>query len=246
MSPHVWRRPSKHTTPWMKPSHVGTHGDTCHSRKSHLRLDRVPRHATEIALSSPPPQQPPPAPARKIRASSLSCGGPPHLRPVTLPGVRRTWGAVGRQPWSSGWAVTPPCLQPRLFQLFRVVPGEAPRSGGPPAASLLPSGSGGCRRRHTESGSGFPIKPRAFLRLENAEAAKHEASGKGPGLAAGGKQEGRAREAARCSFRKCNPAPGSHGKGTRCSSELRGGQRVGTGQTQRLRLCVSTPGQVGG
>lgn len=51
------------------------------------------------------------------------------------------------------------------------------------------------------------------------------------------------RGCARCSFRKCNnPASGSDGKGTRCSSELRGGRRVGTGQTQRLCLRVSTPG----
>lgn len=125
--PYVWRCPSKHTTPWIKPSHVGTHGDTCHSRKSHPRLDRVPKHATEIAVSSPPPRQPPPAPARKIRASSLTRGGQPPPRDLSsLPGVGQTWGAVGRKPWRSGWAVISLCLQLRLF---RVILGEAPRLG---------------------------------------------------------------------------------------------------------------------
>lgn len=95
MSPQVWRCPSKHTTPWIKPSHTGTHGDTCHSRKSHLHLDRVTKHATKIAISSPPPQQPPPAPARKIRSSHLTCGGSPHPRPVITPRSQANPGSCG-------------------------------------------------------------------------------------------------------------------------------------------------------
>lgn len=124
MSPQVWRHPSKHTTPWIKPSHSGTHGDTCHSGKSHLRLDRVTKHATKIPISSPPPQQPPPAPARKIRSSSLACGSSPHLRPVITAGRRANLGSCGLV-----------AVEERLgcyFSMcsFSVILEEAPRSGG--------------------------------------------------------------------------------------------------------------------
>lgn len=127
MSPQVWRRPSKHTTPWIKPSHSGTHGDTCHSGKSHPRLDRVTKHVTKIPISSPPPQQPPPAPARKIRSSSLTCRSSPHLRPVITAGRQANLGSCGLAAVEESWAVISVCVRPRLFF---VILGETPRSGG--------------------------------------------------------------------------------------------------------------------
>lgn len=125
--PHVWRCPSKHTTPWIKPSHVGTHGDTCHSRKSHPRLDRVPKHATEIALF-PAPSAATSSPSQENKSLlPHSWGAAPP--PETCHHYRES-GKLG-EPWAESRGGVAGLLFRYVFQLrlFHVILGEAPRLG---------------------------------------------------------------------------------------------------------------------
>lgn len=60
------RQLSKLENPCIKPSHTGTHGDTCHSEKSHSRLAHVTKQAIQLAISFQLPQQPPSVQTRQI------------------------------------------------------------------------------------------------------------------------------------------------------------------------------------